>query len=146
MLTLFSIPRKCIIHVAHLAAADSTRIPLATHRSQSLCNSMYRITIQDIFRGLEGGRGDTKGRFDYFMEPWMPSVISTVIAIWWHKGQAREKQKERESGYTSVERNALGVISVSVVEMCLWRVVSHTSEIAPQGWAAGQHTDNVRKQ
>ncbi len=45
----------------------------------------------------------------------------------------RGEAEERQSRYMPVVRDALGVISVSVVEMCLWRVVFHTSEIAPQG-------------
>lgn len=141
--TFNSIPHIFIIRVAHLGAADSARMPSATHRSLSLCNSMYLITIQDIFRGLEGGTGDTKGRLDYFTESRTPPSYIHCDRYMMTQGT---NQREAESWYTSVARNALGVISVSVVEMCLWRVVSHTSEIAPQGWAAGQHTDNVRKQ
>lgn len=45
----------------------------------------------------------------------------------------RGEAEERQSRYMPVVRDALGVISDSVVEMCLWRVVFHTSEIAPQG-------------
>lgn len=49
--------------------------------------------------------------------------------------EKREKERGGETiwVYVPVVRDALGVISVSVVEMCLWRVVFHTSEIAPQG-------------
>lgn len=113
-------------------------------------------TLEIFLGGLSGGRGGKDGgRLDYFTEPWMPpsNIYCDHYMMTWGNGErvcVRERHRrgaeERQSGYMPAVRDALGVISVSVVEMCLWWVVFHTSEIAPQGWAAGQHADNVRKQ